>query len=365
MVRKKLILLTLIILKLLFTSKNLFAEYIPTWPYENTSKERVLNAQQTLHVESIILLSQLQSYQSVKQELTSLLKELQFEIVESNFFDNIELKKIPKLFQMNVPLNYLLKNSGRVFIQIVPQNINGITTSYAEKSGIYIDLKRFLVILNANILSVVPHEVTHFFHINNIGPTGPIDPFFNYFNTEVAISDPQLYIYKKGFRVTEIEAHLSDGILFKTEDSKLSSQLDSLGKLALSYIMADHLEYATQRVRRNIADYESHLDFAEKNKAVNPRGELSVPFLYSDRNGQVSTLIFNMPISGAPTVTAQYANKMLSMHIEYVSSKKSEISKASDGKIRNLRDAENLLRTQMNKPIHLQSSKLSCSQLFL
>lgn len=324
-----------------------FAQYVPKWPYPEYNPNNFVKPSnaQLLVFESVFAHIRNSEFAEAEAKLRGVLLELGFLLVPKNQQGSIELLNIPLSYQISVPLNAVLAAQGRVDIQIIPQKVSGLVTSFADADGVHLDISRFLLALSSNGLTVIAHEATHFFHLQNISLEGTVEPAYNFLKTALILDDPELSVYAKGYSVTEIDAHFGDALLYKVEDHSAISRLDSDGKFALSYMLASKLLHAASRVKANIQTDTAHFTFAAQN-VLQDGNLLRYPFAYTDTNKAHAALVLTLPTINSVPFTLDYVREFLDKNIQYAKDKKAQIE-TSTSAINNLDDARKILKNQL------------------
>ncbi len=273
------------------------AQHFPEWPYKDydSSHFEKVSEDKIKSLGQVVALQRKGDYGLAQEILAGVMQDAGFKIQKIPQ-GNLNILEVPKSFQMSVPLNAVLSKGGHVAIKIRPDKFN---TAHADEKGVNMDLNRFVNNLAGNTLGVIPHEATHFFHLNGYWRDEKRDLTDNLLMDLIVTNDENLNIYRNGFYITEIECHLGDALLFQVEDHSQTSVLNSMGKFSLAYIMAAKLHAAAVRGLKNVeADLGGYVDFVLSSVQISLRKpqytELSIP--YRDELGSVSYLTYQRPL---------------------------------------------------------------------
>ena len=252
---------------------------------------------------------------------------------------NYKITSFPEKFFFSAYLNEVLKNGGTVTL-VFDQPIAGIV-SRATNEGIILDPIRFLMGFEMPVM-VIPHETTHFLHLlpARKGNFSPV-------HSQLIVDDPSLNVYKDGFVLDEMEAHLGDAKLMKIrgEVPYPDSFLDSQGKAGFVAMLARDVRQAVATIRgllaQDAAAYIKALRTAP-DTTYNSGGNIVELAFQGPQKQQLGLLAFTL--SAKEKIDRAEIERILSEHDAYAELKMKEA--LAFGEFKNLQEAEELVAKQ-------------------
>lgn len=294
--------------------------------------------QKVNHILDVIRKDQAEASKLTEEMLTEL--GFQFERLNENPPYNFSITQIPQKYFFKDYLDKVLNLKGK--ITLVFDEPLGQLTSRATSEGIWLDPQRFLIALDKP-LAVVPHEAMHFVHINELreGKTSP-------YNSSISAKEPLLAIYKEGFLMDEIEAHLGDARLMKHRGKIFGeSNLDENGKAALVFMMLTQvrtaLDFIDMSLKADAEGYIKNFTRAQIDEEQFSFPITSILLVYMDKNNEPMLLQF---ISEAKPedVNAKKIEEILLKHQTWVKETFEKLS--TEFGMNNFELAEKTLREQ-------------------